>query len=138
MIRTVVVAGVLLLGAGAVMAQQDVAVKQDNLMRGQAKALYGVIQKTVKGEDVTEEFIDIEARLKAKRALEQQFVEIMKRANSVNDALNVERQLSDVRGEIEKIEGRKRFLENRARLDRAGRCPIDRAAWSLRAVRASS
>jgi len=50
MIRTVVVAGVLLLGAGAVMAQQDVAVKQDNLMRGQAKALYGVIQKTVKGE----------------------------------------------------------------------------------------
>ena len=50
MIRTIVVAGVLLLGAGAVLAQQEVAVKQDNLMRGQAKNLYGVIQKTVKGE----------------------------------------------------------------------------------------
>ena len=50
MIRTVVVAGALLLGAGAVFAQQDVAVKQDNLMRAQAKNLYGVIQKTVKGE----------------------------------------------------------------------------------------
>jgi cytochrome c556 len=50
MIRTVVVAGALLLGAGAVMAQQDVAVKQDNLMRAQGKSMYGVILKTVKGE----------------------------------------------------------------------------------------
>jgi cytochrome c556 len=50
MIRTVVVAGALLLGVGAVMAQQDVAVKQDNLMRAQAKSLYTVILKTVKGE----------------------------------------------------------------------------------------
>jgi cytochrome c556 len=50
MIRTVVVAGALLLGLGAVMAQQDVAVKQDNLMRAQGKSMYGVILKTVKGE----------------------------------------------------------------------------------------
>ncbi|MGD9590257.1 MAG: DUF4349 domain-containing protein [Pyrinomonadaceae bacterium] len=75
-----------------------------------------VIIETVKGQDVTEEFIDIEARLKAKRALEEQFMEIMKRANSVDDALNVQRQLSEVRGEIEKIEGRKRFLENQTSL----------------------
>ncbi len=39
-----------MLGVGAVMAQQDIAVQQDNLMRGQAKNLYGVILKTVKGE----------------------------------------------------------------------------------------
>jgi cytochrome c556 len=50
MIRMVVVAGALLLGAGAVMAQQDIAVKQDNLMRAQGKSMYGVISKTVKGE----------------------------------------------------------------------------------------
>jgi cytochrome c556 len=50
MIRTVVVAGVLLLGVGAVMAQQDVAVNQDNLMRAQGKSMYVVILKTVKGE----------------------------------------------------------------------------------------
>jgi hypothetical protein len=75
-----------------------------------------VISENVKGEDVTEEFIDIEARLKAQKALESQFLEIMKRANSVNDALDVQRQLADVRGEIEKVEGRKRFLENRSSL----------------------
>jgi cytochrome c556 len=48
--RTVVVVGALLFGAGAVMAQQEIAVKQDNLMRGQAKSLYNVMLKMVKGE----------------------------------------------------------------------------------------
>jgi cytochrome c556 len=50
MMRTVVVAGALLLGVGAVMAQQDIAVKQDNLMRAQGKSMYGVILKMTKGE----------------------------------------------------------------------------------------
>lgn len=80
------------------------------------KAASRVIVETVKGEDVTEEFIDIEARLKAKKSLEAQFMEIMKRANSVEDALKVQTELAEVRGEIEKIEGRKRFLENAASL----------------------
>jgi hypothetical protein len=73
-----------------------------------------IIVETVKGEDVTEQFIDMEARLKAKRALEEQFLEIMKRGNTVQDALNVQRELATVRGEIEQIEGKKRFLENQA------------------------
>ena len=80
------------------------------------KAANRVIVETVKGQDVTEEFIDIEAQLKTKKALEEQFLEIMKRSNSVEDALNVQRELANVRGEIEKIEGRKRFLENQASL----------------------
>ncbi len=75
-----------------------------------------VIVETVKSDDVTEEFIDTEARLKAKKALEAQFLEIMKRANTVNDALNVQSELSDVRAEIERIEGRLRFLENQTSL----------------------
>jgi len=75
-----------------------------------------VISETVKGEDVTEEFIDVEAQLKAKKALEAQFMEIMKRASRVEEALEVQSELADVRGEIEKIEGRKRFLENKSSL----------------------
>ena len=50
MMRIVVVVGTLLLGAGAVLAQQDIAVQQDNLMRGQAKSLYETILKMTKGE----------------------------------------------------------------------------------------
>ncbi len=92
------------------------AKKFDETLNEIRKTSSRVIVETVKGEDVTEEFIDIEARLKTKKALEEQFLEIMKRSNSVEDALNVQRELAEVRGEIEQIEGRKRFLENQASL----------------------
>ena len=75
-----------------------------------------VIQEKIVGQDVTEEFIDLEARLKTQKALESQFLEIMKQAHKVEDALEVQRQIAEVRTEIEKLEGRKRFLENRASL----------------------
>jgi len=75
-----------------------------------------VIQEKITGQDVTEEFIDLEARLKTQKALESQFLEIMKQAHKVEDALEVQRQIAEVRTEIEKLEGRKRFLENRASL----------------------
>jgi hypothetical protein len=75
-----------------------------------------VIQEKTTGQDVTEEYIDLEARIKTQKALELQFLEIMKQANKVADALEVQRQIADVRTEIEKLEGRKRFLENRASL----------------------
>ena len=75
-----------------------------------------VVQEKITGQDVTEEFIDLEARIKTQKALEQQFLEIMKRANKVEDALEVQRQIAEVRTEIEKLEGRKRFLGNRASL----------------------
>ncbi len=75
-----------------------------------------VIVETIKGQDVTEEFVDIEARLKTKKALEEQFLEIMKQGKTVADALSVQRELANVRGEIEQIEGRKRFLENQSSL----------------------
>lgn len=71
-------------------------------------------EENVAGQDVTEEFIDLEARIKTQRALEVQFLEIMKEARTVADAMEVQRQISDVRTDIEKLEGRKRFLENRA------------------------
>lgn len=48
--RIVVIAGVLLLSAGAVVAQQEVAVQQQNLMKSQARNMYGVLSKMVKGE----------------------------------------------------------------------------------------
>ena len=75
-----------------------------------------VIAENIKGEDVTEEFIDIEARLKTQKALEAQFLEIMKRSNTVADALNVQTEIARVRGDIEKIEGRRRFLESQSSL----------------------
>jgi hypothetical protein len=68
------------------------------------------------GQDVTEEFIDLEAHIRTQKALEAQFLEIMKQAHKVEDLLEVQRQIAGVRAEIEKLEGRKRFLENRSSL----------------------
>jgi hypothetical protein len=75
-----------------------------------------VVQEKMTGQDVTEEFMDLEARVKNQKALETQFIEIMKRAGTVEDALNVQTELANVRTEIEKLEGRRRFLENQASL----------------------
>lgn len=75
-----------------------------------------VIQEKITGQDVTEEFMDLEARIKNQKALEAQFLEIMKRAGKVEEALNVQRELAEVRTQIEKLEGRRRFLENQASL----------------------
>lgn len=75
-----------------------------------------VIHEKASAQDVTEEFIDLEARIRAKKALEAQILEIMKRATKIPEALEVQRELAEVRAEIEKIEGRKRFLENQSNL----------------------
>jgi hypothetical protein len=75
-----------------------------------------VVQEKISGQDVSEEYLDVEARLRNKKALEGQFLEIMKQARKVADALDVQSQLADVRTEIERLEGRRRFLENQAAL----------------------
>lgn len=75
-----------------------------------------ILHEKISGQDVTEEYIDLEARIRTKRALEAQFLEIMKQARKVSDALEVQTQLADVRAEIERLEGRRRFLENQSAL----------------------
>jgi hypothetical protein len=72
--------------------------------------------ENVTSQDVTEDFIDLEARIKTQKALEVQFLEIMRQAYKISDALEVQRQIAEVRTDIEKLEGRKRFLENRSSL----------------------
>lgn len=68
-------------------------------------------QAQVQGQDVTEEYVDLEARLKNLRITETQFAEIMKKAQKIEDILAVQAQLSQVRGEIESLEGRKKYLD---------------------------
>ncbi len=75
-----------------------------------------VVYERVKAQDVTEEFIDLKARLNSQKALEAQFLEILKQAKTVKDALEVHTQLAQVRAEIEKLEGRRQFLESQVAL----------------------
>jgi hypothetical protein len=72
------------------------------------------IQEKRTGEDVTEEFIDLKARLDAKKALEAKFVELVKQTKNVSEALEVQRQIAEVRTKIKQLEGQQQFLENQS------------------------
>ncbi|MFT7056403.1 MAG: flagellar biosynthesis chaperone FliJ [Roseivirga sp.] len=68
--------------------------------------------QSINAQDVTEQFIDIESRLKNRKALEERYREILKQAKNVNDILNIERQLNQIRSEIESQEGRLKYLND--------------------------
>lgn len=68
--------------------------------------------KNISVNDVTEQFLDVEARLKVKKELEQRYSEILKKASSVKEIIEVERELNNVRLEIESMEGRLKYLQN--------------------------
>jgi len=61
---------------------------------------------------VTEQFIDVEARLKTKKELEIRYKEILKQAKTVQDIVSIESQIASVRSEIESMEGRLNYLKN--------------------------
>jgi len=68
------------------------------------------------GQDVTEDFVDTQARIKNLQASEAQFVEIMKKAQKISDILEVQTQLERVRGEIEVAQGHAQYLQKSAQL----------------------
>ena len=68
--------------------------------------------KEITISDVTEEFLDIESRLKNKKELEKRYLEILQQSKSVEDILNIERELGKLREEIEATEGRLNYLSN--------------------------
>jgi len=93
-----------------------------------------VAAERVSAEDVTEEFIDVNARLGAQKALEAQFGEILKQAKTVKDAIEVHTQLAEVRSDIDKLEGRMQLLQNQTALSTihlavTRRSPVLRASW---------
>lgn len=69
--------------------------------------------KEINVKDVTEEFIDIQARLKIKKELENRYLDLLKQAKKVTDILEIEKQIGQIRSEIESIEGRLKFLQDR-------------------------
>ena len=72
--------------------------------------------KSISSKDVTEEFIDLEARLGAKRVLETRYLQLLSKAKNVKEMLEIERELSSIREEIEAKQGRLKYLSNRVAL----------------------
>ncbi len=67
----------------------------------------------VTAEDITEQYFDLEIRLRNQTRLEEQLLALLSRkGNDLGDLLNVERELARVRGEIDSLEGRRRYWDN--------------------------
>lgn len=75
-----------------------------------------VLQKRESGQDVTEEFVDLQSRIRNLNREEQAFLVVMDKARRVTDILAVENELSRVRGEIEQATGRIQYLKNQVAL----------------------
>lgn len=68
--------------------------------------------KSISRQDVTEEFIDLTARLKSKRELESRYIQLLSKANTVKEILEIERELSTIREDIEAKQGRLEYLQS--------------------------
>ncbi len=92
------------------------AARFDSLMEALAAIGEEVVERRVTVEDVTAQNTDLEARLRARRAVEARYLDILGRAGRVEDVLAVERQLAETREAIEVAEGQLRGLRDRVAL----------------------
>ncbi|MEC1521023.1 DUF4349 domain-containing protein [Neobacillus niacini] len=75
-----------------------------------------VLQRNITGTDVTEEYIDLDSRMKSKRVVEERLTSFMQSAQKTEDLLKISADLATVQEEIETIQGRMKYLENQTAL----------------------
>lgn len=80
----------------------------------QIKKLDGeVLTSGVNAQDVTDQFVDVQARLGAQKAQEQQYLTILSRANTVDEILKVQSALSSTRMQIEQLQAQVNSMKGR-------------------------
>lgn len=87
--------------------------KYDMLVAEAKKLAVLVLSESSDAEDVTAQFVDLEARLKSAKAEEAQYLDILKQAKNVEDTLKVTSALNEVRSRIEQMQGQLRYLTDR-------------------------
>jgi hypothetical protein len=91
-----------------------------------------VHNEVVSGRDVSQEFIDLDARIRNFESQEAVLLRLMAQTNSIGESIRVQHELQSVRLEIERLQGRLRYLRNQAamstismRLIEAGAAPTE-------------
>lgn len=88
----------------------------DEAINELAKLAIKVETQEVQGEDVTDQFVDLESRLRNLRAVEARLLQFLAQAQRTEDALTVNAQLTDIQGQIEAAQGRINYLKQSAAL----------------------
>jgi hypothetical protein len=70
-----------------------------------------VTTDTVSGQDVTEEYVDLQSRERNLLAAEQSLLDLYNRADDVQDALSIQRELTGIRGQIKQVQGGMQYLK---------------------------
>ncbi len=78
------------------------------------RALGKVTTEAGGSQDVTEEYVDLGSNLRNLQASEAAILKLMDKATQIQDVLQLQRELTNVRGQIERIQGRKTYLERRS------------------------
>ena len=78
------------------------------------RALGKVTTEASGSQDVTEEYVDLGSNLRNLQASESAILKLMDKATQIQDVLQLQRELTNVRGQIERIQGRKTYLERRS------------------------
>jgi Domain of unknown function (DUF4349) len=78
------------------------------------RALGKVTSEASGSQDVTEEYVDLGSNLRNLQASEAAILKLMDKATQIQDVLSLQRELTNVRGQIERIQGRKTYLERRS------------------------
>jgi len=84
----------------------------DSFLNAVSKGVSYFERKDISTEDVTEQYIDLNSRLKTKRKLEERYLQILQKATKISEILEIEKQISTIREEIEAKEGQLKYLEN--------------------------
>jgi hypothetical protein len=82
----------------------------------QVEALGTVRSRQITGQDVTEEYVDFEARVRNLERQEARLLTFMDKATRIPDLLAIEQEVARVRGEIERLTGRMRFLSGKVEM----------------------
>ncbi|MEM0962236.1 MAG: DUF4349 domain-containing protein [Bacteroidota bacterium] len=88
----------------------------DTLLTAVSEIEGDLVSRNVSVDDVTRQVADVTARLGAKRAAEEQYLELMERSGSIEDVLAVQTRLQQVREEIESAEAQLRALRDQVSL----------------------
>ncbi|GAB6988429.1 DUF4349 domain-containing protein [Paenibacillus pini] len=75
------------------------------------KIKHKTIQRSMEGQDVSEEYVDLESRLKAKQLMEEQYTAFMKKSTKTSDLVSFANELERIQTEIEQIKGRMRYID---------------------------